>query len=161
MVRLFHKEVQKVRETFLSHNLEFYFSMGKGETDLKGLLILLAFFGIGNACSTWLHVPFPGNLLGMLMLTLCLSMGWIKLDLVEQASTFLIKHMMLFFVPIMVGVTQYVNVFQQYPWPILSVLLIGPPLVMLVTGAVVQRYVARQKQKGQKQNVAKGRAIDA
>lgn len=37
---------------------------------VKGIVILLAFYGVGVAASKWLHIPLPGNLVGMLLLTL-------------------------------------------------------------------------------------------
>lgn len=112
---------------------------------LRGLLVLLAFYGLGLVGSKWLHIPLPGNLLGMLLLTVCLCAGWVKLQTVEKASSFLIKHMMLFFVPILVGVAQYFQLIRQDPWTILLSLVLGPLLVMLVTGTVVQRYLNRHQ----------------
>ena len=112
---------------------------------VRGIVILLVFYGVGMAASKWLHIPLPGNLLGMLILTLGLCMGWIRMDWVEQASSFLVRHMMLFFVPIIVGVASYMNLISQDPWPILVALVVGPMLVMLVTGRVVQWYLKRYR----------------
>ncbi|MFY0545106.1 CidA/LrgA family protein [Brevibacillus sp. H7] len=120
---------------------------------MKGLLVLLAFFGLGTLGSKWLHIPLPGNLLGMLMLTVCLCAGWIKLETVERASSFLMKHMMLFFVPILVGVAQHLQLIRQDLWPILLSLVLGPILVMLISGTVVQQYVNRQKRKAENQSL--------
>lgn len=112
-----------------------------------GMLILLAFFGMGTWVSKWLHIPIPGNLLGMLLLTLSICMGWIRMDWVEQASALFIRHMMLFFVPILVGIAAYVKWMAQDPWPIVLSMVLGPLLVMLVTGKLVQWYLNYQKQK--------------
>jgi holin-like protein len=111
---------------------------------MKGLLILLAFFGLGTLVNRWLHIPLPGNLLGMLLLTLCLYAGWIRLETVERASAFFIRHMLLFFVPILVGVAQHAHLLVRDPWPIVLSLVVGPALVMLVAGKVVQSYIDRQ-----------------
>jgi len=127
---------------------------------VRGIVILLTFYGAGIAASKWLHIPLPGNLTGMLLLTLGLCMGWIRMDWVEQASSFLIRHMMLFFVPIIVGVASYMNLISQDPWPILIALVAGPMLVMLVTGRVVQWYLKRQRQKEKPSVQQEGRALD-
>lgn len=128
---------------------------------VQGILILLAFYGVGTLASKWLHIPMPGNLLGMLLLALCLCMGWIRMDWVEQASAFLIRHMMLFFVPIIVGVASYMNWIAKDPWSILTALVLGPLVVMLVSGRVVQWYLNRSKQKAETSVNQEGRALDA
>jgi holin-like protein len=116
---------------------------------IRGLLVLLAFFGAGVLLQKWLHIPLPGNLLGMLLLTLCLAAGWVKLDHVEQASSLLLKHMLLFFVPILVGVAHYFDLLKQSLWPVLIALLAGPPLVMLTSGGILQRYINQRRRKEQ------------
>lgn len=108
---------------------------------------MLAFFGGGTLLNKWLHLPLPGNLLGMLLLTVSLVTGWIKIEHVEQASSFLLKHMLLFFVPILVGVAQYFGLIAKSLWPVLLSLFIGPPLVMMVTGRTIQSYINRQTKK--------------
>lgn len=128
---------------------------------VKGIVILLAFYGVGVAASKWLHIPLPGNLVGMLLLTLALCMGWVKMDWVEQAGSFLIRHMLLFFVPIIVGVASYLNVFTQNPLPIVLSMILGPLLVMLVTGVVVQGYLKRQQQKTDASVQQERRTLDA
>ncbi|MBU8714956.1 CidA/LrgA family protein [Brevibacillus parabrevis] len=112
---------------------------------ITGVAILLAFYGVGVLASTWLHIPLPGNLVGMLLLTLGLVTGWIRMEWVDRASSFLIRHMMLFFVPIIVGVVSYFKWFAQAPWPIALSMIVAPMLVMFVTGRVVQAYLNRQK----------------
>jgi holin-like protein len=127
---------------------------------VNGMLILLVFYGAGTLASKWLHIPLPGNLIGMLLLTLALCKGWIRMDWVEKASGFLIRHMLLFFVPIITGVITYLGMISQDPWPILLSLLAGPVLVMVVAGRIVQRYVNRGQTK--KQTLPpEGRSFDA
>lgn len=126
---------------------------------IRGILILLAFFGAGTLLSKWLHIPLPGNLTGMLLLTLALCMGWIRMDWVEQVSGLLVRHMMLFFVPIIVGVSAYIKLIAKDPWSILLSLLLGPVLVMLVTGKLVQWYVNKHQRKNAPHQ--EGRALDA
>lgn len=128
---------------------------------IRGIVVLLVFYGVGMLASKWLHIPLPGNLLGMLLLTLGLCMGWIRMEWVEQASSFLVRHMMLFFVPIIVGVSSYMNLISEAPWPILLSLFMGPLLVMLVTGRLVQWYMNRQRQKAEPSVQQEGRALDA
>lgn len=128
---------------------------------VNGILILLVFYGVGTLASKWLHIPLPGNLIGMLLLTLALYKGWIRMDWVEQASNLLIRHMLLFFVPIIAGVASYLGFFAEDPLPILLALISGPFLVMIVTGKVVQLYVNRQQNTKKPVLPQEGRSLDA
>lgn len=129
---------------------------------VSGILILLVFYAAGTVAHRWLHIPLPGSLLGMIMLALALVMGWIRMDWVERASSFLIRHMMLFFIPIIVGVSSYMNVVASNPLPILLSLVLGPFIVMLVTGRVVQWYVKREKKsRANTELPQEGRSLDA
>ncbi|KKX55931.1 CidA/LrgA family protein [Brevibacillus borstelensis] len=114
---------------------------------IKGIILLLAFYGIGTMASQWLHIPLPGNLLGMLLLTLALITGVVKLDWVEEASHLLIRHMMLFFVPILVGVAAYLQTVAQNPLPLILAMVLGPAFVMIVSGKVIQWYLDRKREK--------------
>ncbi|UFJ43166.1 CidA/LrgA family protein [Brevibacillus humidisoli] len=111
-----------------------------------GWLIILGFYGVGALLNRWGEIPLPGSLIGMLLLALSLIAGWIPFRLVEQASAFLLKHMLLFFVPIIVGVVSYAGVIMQQPWPILTALAAGPPLVMLTVGLMMQTWKKNQAQ---------------
>ncbi|MGG3884466.1 CidA/LrgA family protein [Brevibacillus panacihumi] len=128
---------------------------------VNGILILLVFYGVGTLASKWLHIPLPGNLIGMLLLTLALYKGWIRMDWVEQASNLLIRHMLLFFVPIIAGVASYLGFFAEDPLPILLALISGPFLVMIVTGKVVQWYVNRQQNTKKPVLPQEGRSLNA
>ncbi|HZG80954.1 MAG TPA: CidA/LrgA family protein [Brevibacillus sp.] len=128
---------------------------------VNGILILLVFYGVGTLASKWLHIPLPGNLIGMLLLTLALYKGWIRMNWVEQASNLLIRHMLLFFVPIIAGVASYLGFFADDPLPILLALISGPFLVMIVTGKVVQWYVNRQQNTKKPVLPQEGRSLDA
>lgn len=116
---------------------------------MRGFLILLLFFGMGVAGAKWLYIPIPGNMLGMLLLAGALLAGIVKLEKVEKAATFFLRHMLLFFIPILVGVTEYLPLLTGFSSPILIALLIGPPIVMLGTGWIVQlgRYRLRLQEK--------------
>lgn len=114
---------------------------------IRGIIVLLAFYGAGVLLAKWLHFPLPGNITGMLMLTLALTTGVVKLDWVEQASELLIRHMMLFFVPILVGVASYLGIIADNPIGLLLAMVPGTACVMVVTGRLIQWYLNRRRGK--------------
>jgi holin-like protein len=73
------------------------------------LLILLSIYLGANYIVDLINLPIPGSVLGMILLFVSLSMGIIKLNYIEKAAEFLIKHLALFFVPYAVGLmTRYI-----------------------------------------------------
>ncbi len=128
---------------------------------MRGWLILVGFYGLGAALHKWGHIPLPGSLIGMLLLALALNVGWVKLSAVEQASRFLLTHMLLFFIPIVVAVVPYVAVVRQQPWTIVLSLFLGTPLVILTAGAIVQRMGRKSGSEPAVLPGTKGRALDA
>jgi len=121
---------------------------------MRGFVILLLFYGAGWSASHWLHLPIPGNMLGMLLLAVCLLTGMVKWEWVEAASQFLLRHMLLFFIPVLVGVVPFAGLLWTNGMPVGIALLIGAPLAMLMAGLIVQTQVNRQ----QRLQEEKGRA---
>ncbi|MCD1257446.1 CidA/LrgA family protein [Paenibacillus athensensis] len=70
---------------------------------MLGFAILLAFNLIGVWLQTSLHVPLPGNVIGLVLFTVALFAKVVKLEWVETAATWLTRHMLLYFMPFVVG----------------------------------------------------------
>ena len=78
----------------------------------RGFLILAGVFLIGEFLSTWFGLLLPGSLVGMVLLTVFLFSGVVKLEQVEKAADDLLRHLILLFVPAAVGIMVYVKVFS-------------------------------------------------
>ncbi|MBB6637280.1 CidA/LrgA family protein [Cohnella thailandensis] len=106
---------------------------------MAGIAVLLLYHLLGAALRELLHVPLPGNVLGMLLLTLSLLLGWVKLRWLEESARFLLKHMMLFFAPTIVGVIAYFSDIGRH-WMLIAVnLFVSMASVLLVTGWTVRK----------------------
>ncbi|QJW45617.1 CidA/LrgA family protein [bacterium BFN5] len=75
------------------------------------LSILWMIYWFGNQIVQWANIPIPGTVVGMIILFLLLSAGIIKLEQVQLATDFLLKHMLFFFVPIAVGLMNWGGLF--------------------------------------------------
>lgn len=94
---------------------------------------------------TQLQVPVPGNVMGMLILFTLLATKIIRVEWVLEASTFLVKHLAFFFIPIAVGLIDYGGLFIQHGVPLL-LSLVGSALVgFWTTGYTAQAYSKRQE----------------
>lgn len=77
----------------------------KKQTDtLLGIVIIMVCYFLGEVLSTVVDLPFPGNLLGMLLLLVGLMTGVIKVEWVEQTAQFFVQNMSLLLAPLAVGI---------------------------------------------------------
>ena len=104
---------------------------------MLGFAILLLFNFAGLAASR-AGVPLPGPVIGLILLTLGLWLGLIKLAWIEDAATFLLNHMALFFTPIIVGVLPLVPQIQSDLAPFLISVIVSFLAVLLTTGTTAQ-----------------------
>jgi holin-like protein len=101
---------------------------------MKGLGILLGFNFLGLFLQQWAHVPLPGNVIGLVLFTACLFAGIVKLEWVEQSAGFLLRHMLLFFAPVVVGVIEFRGLLRTQWLPITSGIVGSFLVVLLITG---------------------------
>ena len=87
----------------------------------------------------WLTgIKLLSSIIGMLLLTLFLKLGWIKLHWIQGMSDFLVANLGFFFVPPGVALMLYFNVIATELWPIVIASLVSTLLVIVVTGWVHQ-----------------------
>ena len=83
-------------------------------------------------------IKLPSSIVGMLLLTLFLKLGWIKLQWVQGLSDFLVAILGFFFVPPGVALMLYFDIIAAQFWPIVIASLVSTLLVLIVTGWVHQ-----------------------
>jgi holin-like protein len=100
---------------------------------LFGIGLLVAFFLVGSA----LHaagVPIPGGVLGLVLFYLSLSIGLVKPKWVERAAALLLRHMVLLFVPLTVGLMDMGHVLSRQWFAIVASLVVSLVAVLVTTG---------------------------
>ena len=114
---------------------------------MRGFTIILGFDGLGWLLHKLIGIPLPSHVLGLLLLAAALFLKWIKLEWVEGAASLLTRHMMLFFVPMLAGVSGFVPMIS-HSWPaVLVSLTAGTAAVALLTGGITQLLMAKRKEK--------------
>lgn len=88
----------------------------------------------------------PGVVIGLVLFTASLFLGWIKLEWVESSSSFLLKHMLLFFVPMTV-LTMRLAPMIRANWAELSVSIMVSTLAVMVTTGLVAELLLHRKDK--------------
>lgn len=86
-------------------------------------------------------IKLPSSIIGMLLLTLFLKLGWVKLAWVERLSQLLISNLGFFFVPPGVALILYLNVIKDYWLSIMMATVISTVLVLVVTGHMHQLVI--------------------
>lgn len=100
--------------------------------------ILFGCLALGELVVHYTGIKLPSSIVGMLLLTLFLKLGWIKLQWVQGLSNFLVANLGFFFVPPGVALMLYFDVIAAEFWPIVISSLVSTLLVLVVTGWVHQ-----------------------
>ncbi len=117
---------------------------------LHGLAIILFLQWLSTAIISFLGIPFPPPLLGMLILTALLCTGVIKENYIEDICTALIDKMALLFLPAGVSMILYLDVIKAELLPI-SLTVILSSIIILCSTALVLEMLLRKKEKGGQQ----------
>lgn len=102
------------------------------------LAVLFGCLAIGEVIVYFTGIKIPSSIIGMLLLTLLLQLGWVKLEKIRKMCDFLISNMGFFFVPPGVALMLYFDIIKAQFLPIVAATLISTILVLVVTGWVHQ-----------------------
>lgn len=103
---------------------------------------LLVINRVGYALAAALHLPLPGNLLGMLLLLSLLATRVVPLGWVESSASVLVRHLGFFFVPITVGLMSLGELFLDNGIAILITLVVSAAIGIGVAGLSSQRLAS-------------------
>jgi len=103
---------------------------------LRGLAWLLALQSLGELLARGLHLPFPGPVVGMVLLLLALQWPLVRAP-VSTCADFLLSHLSLLFVPVGVGVMTHLALVAQYGGRMLLVIVLSTWIGLAVTAWVL------------------------
>ncbi|MGG1572357.1 CidA/LrgA family protein [Fictibacillus sp. NRS-1165] len=109
--------------------------------------IILMALGAGNAASAFFHLPLPGSIIGMFLLLAGLLTGIVKLEWVEGAANYHLRHMTLLFIPPVVGLFLNWGTVHVQIWKVLIVLSLSSLCILLGTGFSVEYYEKRKRRR--------------
>ena len=105
---------------------------------IRQCAVLFACLALGELVVFLTGVKLPSSIIGMLLLTFSLKVGWVKLKWVQGLSDFLVANLGFFFVPSGVALMLYFDVIRAEFWPIVIATVVSTILVLIVTGWVHQ-----------------------
>lgn len=119
---------------------------------IKQCVIIFGCLAIGELIARTTGIKLPSSIIGMLLLTLLLKLGWVKVAWVKGISDFLVKNLPLFFVPPGVAVMLYLDVIKADFWSIVVASVGSTIIVLSLTGWTHQAL--------RKSNVFSGKRTD-
>lgn len=105
---------------------------------IRQCAILFGCLALGELIVYLTGIRLPSSIIGMLLLTLFLKTGLIKLQWVKGLSDFLVANLAFFFVPAGVGLMLYFDLIRKELVPILGASILSMIIVIVITGWVHQ-----------------------
>lgn len=108
---------------------------------LQAITLILLCQLAGEITVQMLDLPFPGPVLGMLLLFVGLMVRGEIPDGLKQVSDFLLRHLALLFVPAGVGLMAHFGLVARDWMPILAALVVSTALALVVTMAILSALI--------------------
>ena len=110
--------------------------MNSSTQGLRGLAWLLVLQSVGELLARGLHLPFPGPVVGMVLLLGALRWQLVR-EPVAACADYLLQHLSLLFVPVGVGVMTHLALVSQYGGRMLIVIVLSTWVGLGVTALVL------------------------
>jgi holin-like protein len=115
-----------------------------------GLLIIFAVLYASKFILSLIKIAFPAPILGIILLFVLLKIGIIKENWIEEFCNFMLKNMILFFIPIFVGIITYTDLISKNFLAIIMTIFITTTLVIVVVGLTSYNIIKFQRLKRMK-----------
>ena len=110
---------------------------------LRSFSIIFICLMAGKGIQHLTQMAIPGSIIGMLLLFAVLSMGLIPSHWAKEGCHLLIRHMAILFVPVGVGLINYLDLLSANTLPIL-VSTIGSSLIVFMVIGIVTHHKEKQ-----------------
>ena len=114
---------------------------------MYGIFLILLFYLLGCFVAALIGNFVPGSVIGMILLFCALSLKWVRPGHVKKVSMFLLDNMMLFFIPVGVGLITSYTLLSRYMLAIIVASWVSTVLVIAVVGLVEQKLESKKRSK--------------
>jgi holin-like protein len=105
---------------------------------LKGLFVLLVLLVLGEAIRSWIAIPVPSSIIGMILLLICfIILKKVPKD-IEVSASKLAPLLPLFIIPISAGLITQVDIIRTYGFKLFIILTIS-----LIPGAIITALIIK------------------
>ena len=113
---------------------------------LKQFGIITALSLVGEILHYLLPLPVPASIYGIILLFILLETKLIKVEAVQDISTFLIEIMPVMFIPSAVGLLESWDILKENIGIYLVITVVTTVAVMITAGRVTQGVIRRSKE---------------
>ncbi|MRG85881.1 CidA/LrgA family protein [Salinibacillus xinjiangensis] len=103
-------------------------------------MIIGGFLLLGYGVCAVFHIPLPGSVVGMIILFVFLLTGLIKLEWVENFSSFQLRHLTLLFIPPIVSLFLSSTFLNILHWNVFMILILSSVCCLLGSAFAVEWY---------------------
>ena len=102
------------------------------------LTIILGVSFVGEALNSFLPLPVPASIYGLLIMFILLCTKVIKIESIRETSDFFLATMPILFIVAGVGVIDYWDVIKPILLPSIIIMLVATIIIMVATGRITQ-----------------------
>ncbi|TDM49441.1 antiholin-like protein LrgA [Macrococcoides goetzii] len=102
---------------------------------------------ISKIIESFMPIPMPASVIGLVLLFICLCTGIVKLGQLERVGTALTDNIGLLFVPAGISVVKSLGLISEHPFLIIGLIFISTLLLLLCTGFFSQMLVMTTERK--------------
>lgn len=121
--------------------------MKKAAAFLFQLAFLSALYYGSEFLVSWLHIPIPASVTGMVILLFLLSKSWVPVQMIESGAAFLNKHLAFFFIPIAAGLITYGDLIRSDGAALMAVIAGSSVMGLLITSGLSSALAKRSREK--------------
>lgn len=107
------------------------------------VLVLAIIMLLSNIIESFMPIPMPASVIGLVLLFIALCTGIVKLGEVEKVGTTLTNNIGFLFVPAGISVINSLGVLSQSPILIILLIIISTILLLLCTGFFSQMLITK------------------
>ncbi|MCE4956530.1 antiholin-like murein hydrolase modulator LrgA [Macrococcoides caseolyticum] len=111
------------------------------------IIVISVILLISKVIETFMPIPMPASVIGLVLLFICLCTGIVKLGQVEKVGTALTDNIGLLFVPAGISVVKSLGLISAHPFLIIGLIFISTLLLLLCTGFFSQMIVMMTERK--------------
>jgi holin-like protein len=108
---------------------------------LLGFAVLILGLLAGEQVKMWLHLPVPGNVLGLFFLLLSFRLRLLPPQLIEKAANQVLYVLPSLFIPIYVSAIGQGQLWSQMSWILVSALLLVTAGLWIFVGHLAQKLL--------------------
>lgn len=116
---------------------------------ISQIAILFVFYFVGDFIVSVVHISFPGSIVGLLLLWICLYFKWLNIKFVMDGASFLITFLTLFFIPSTVGIIQYPELLTKNGLLLIVAVFLSSIFAFIFTGKLSQYLEKLEDKRGE------------